>query len=232
MLQFVGDADSTMDLAHRRAEAGGAAGDAIVAWRQGHGRGQHGREWSAEPGGLWLSVIGRPDGAAGLDTLSMRVALAIAELLERKLPDLPPITLKWPNDLLIAGRKLGGILTEARWQGERCLWVVTGVGINLHNEIPELLADKAVGTAALVPTPPAEVLAPAVATAVAAAMRGGPLSGPEQEAWWQRDALRGTWIDAPVVGVVEGVTETGALVVRNESGALVHCGVGVVARDN
>src|SRR5690606_9256508 len=65
----------------------------------------------------------------GLDVLSLRIGLRLAPVLERWTPT--PVRLKWPNDLLVDDRKLGGILVEARWRGERLDWVAIGLGINL-----------------------------------------------------------------------------------------------------
>lgn len=221
-----------MDLAHHRAAEGGVAGEAIVAGRQGRGRGQKGRVWSAEVGGLWMSVIGRPDAAQGLEAVSLRVGIAVANALEAAIPDLPLIGLKWPNDLMMADRKFGGVLIEARWQAGRCLWVVTGVGINIHNRIPPELADRAIALATVVDAPPAAELAVPIANAVAAALRGGPLDSGEQQQWNRRDTLRGRLIDAPVVGRADGVTERGALRVCTGPGKVVECAVGVVASDS
>lgn len=221
--------NSTMELAHRLAETGAPAGDAVIARRQSAGRGQQGRAWSAEPGGLWVSVIGRPDASQGLDPLSLRVGLAVAEVLEREVPDLSAIGLKWPNDLMLHGRKLGGVLSEARWQGDRCLWVVTGVGINLHNAIPPELHDVAIALNEVAESPLPEEIAPAVVLAVAGALRGGALDAQELAHWNERDVLRGRSLSTPVEGVAEGITSQGALQVRTPSGGQVSCALGVVA---
>jgi BirA family biotin operon repressor/biotin-[acetyl-CoA-carboxylase] ligase len=229
VLQFHDEVTTTMEMAHQWAEAGAHTGDAVVARRQRAGRGQQGRSWSAEVGGLWLSVIGRPDARFGLDPLSLRVGLAVAEALEFEVPGLRGIGLKWPNDLMLRGRKLGGVLSEARWQGGRCLWVVTGIGINLHNPIPRELHDIAITLAEVVDAPLPEALAPAIATAAGRAMHGGPLAPRELEAWRERDVLSGRAITSPARGVAAGITEAGELCVRQESGEVVRCAVGVVA---
>ena len=218
-----------MEVAHQLAESGAPAGDAVVARRQRAGRGQQGRPWSAEVGGLWLSVIGRPDGARGLDPLSLRVGLAVAEALELEVPGLSGIGLKWPNDVMLRGRKLAGVLTEARWQAGRCLWVVTGVGINIHNPIPRELHDIAIAMTEATESPLPEALAPAVARAVGSALRGGPLEPAELARWQRRDVLVGRRVTAPAEGRVEGITPNGALQVRTSSGAQVSCPLGVVA---
>ena len=232
MLHYHDEIASTMELAHQLAESGAPAGDAVVARRQRAGRGQHGRAWSAEVGGLWLSVIGRPDAERGLDPLSLRVGLAVAASLELEVTGLSGIGLKWPNDLMLRGRKLGGVLSEARWQSGRCLWVVTGVGINLHNPIPRGLHDIAIALNEVTDAPLPEAIAPAVATAVYRALRGGTLDPSELEQWQARDVLMGRTIAAPIAGRAEGITPEGGLIVRTPAGERTTCSLGVVALTN
>lgn len=230
MLLVLDEVPSTMERAHALAEAGAAAGQAVMARRQREGRGRSGRSWSAETGGLWLSVVCRPDASRGLDALSLRIGLAVAVALESRLPDLPRIDLKWPNDLLLGGRKLAGVLCEARWQGERCAWVVVGLGLNVSNALPEGLRERATRLAdwmSAVPTP--EDLAGPLAAAIAASAIGGPLSAVERDAWVVRDVLRGMPIHQPRQGVAQGVTADGALIVRTPDGSQHACRGGVVA---
>jgi BirA family biotin operon repressor/biotin-[acetyl-CoA-carboxylase] ligase len=229
MLHYHDEVTSTMELAHRLAQSGAPDGDTIVARRQRAGRGQQGRRWSAEVGGLWLSVIGRPDPAQGLEPLSLRVGLALAASLEFEVPGLSGLGLKWPNDLMLRGRKLGGVLTEARWQADRCLWVVTGVGINLHNPIPRELHDVAIALHEVTDAPLPEALAPAIAVAVARALHGGDLDPVEHAQWAARDVLAGRPITRPIAGTAEGVTTQGGLLVRTPTGTQVTCALGVVA---
>lgn len=218
-----------MDEAHRLAAAGAAHGDAVVARRQGMGRGRQGRQWISGDGGLWLSVIGRPDGSQQLDTLSIRVGIAVAGALEAALPQIGTIRLKWPNDLILSGRKLGGVLTEARWSGGQCLWVVTGVGINVRNSIPAPLAGVAIALSELEPGVLAEHLLDPVAAAVAGALASGELDRADLEAWRDRDALAGRVIESPLAGTVEGIDSLGALLVRSAGGDLLRASTGLVA---
>jgi BirA family biotin operon repressor/biotin-[acetyl-CoA-carboxylase] ligase len=229
MLHYHDEVASTMEVAHQLAEAGAATGDAVVARRQRSGRGQHGRTWSAEVGGLWLSVIGRPDPSEGLDPLSLRVGLAVAAALELEVIGLSGIGIKWPNDLMLRGRKLGGVLSEARWQSGRCLWVVTGVGINLHNPVARELHDIAIALNEVIDAPLPEALAPAIATAVSRAMHGGVLTEDEMAAWQGRDVLAGRSIATPAAGTADGITPHGALKVRTPTGEQLTCALGVVA---
>jgi BirA family biotin operon repressor/biotin-[acetyl-CoA-carboxylase] ligase len=144
---------STQDEGHRLAADGAQHGTAVAARIQTAGRGTRGRAWVSNAGGLWLSVIARPEAGEGLPVLSLRVGLALADHLDTLLQPTPSPTvrrsvrpsvrLKWPNDLLLDDRKLGGILCEARWQGDRLGWIVVGIGLNVHNPLPDSTATAA-----------------------------------------------------------------------------------------
>jgi len=142
---------STQDEAHRRATEGAPHGTAIAARMQTAGRGTRGRAWVSSEGGLWLSVIARPEAGEGTSTLSVRVGLALADHIDGLLeavptvrpPGRPTVCLKWPNDLLLDRKKLGGILCEARWHGDRLGWIVVGIGLNVHNPLPEITGGAA-----------------------------------------------------------------------------------------
>lgn len=163
---------SVMDEAHQRAGEGAPHGTAIAARAQTAGRGQRGRVWASPEGGLWLAVIGRPSGPEPMEGVSVRVGQAVAHALQAACPWLPPITVKFPNDLLVGGRKLAGILCEARWEGPTPAWVIIGIGINVQNPVPPDLAAVAIRLMDLGPAPALEALAPAVAAAAASAALG------------------------------------------------------------
>jgi BirA family biotin operon repressor/biotin-[acetyl-CoA-carboxylase] ligase len=171
---------STMDLAHSRAAEGAAHGTAIAARVQTAGRGRRGRTWHSPAGGLWMSVVCRPSDPGGAEHLSLRVGLAVAETIERLFPDLPRLTVKWPNDLLLGGRKLAGILCEARWEGGTPAWVIAAVGLNVSNPIPDEVASQAVRLADYIPGLDPERLAEPLGAAIAeAADRPGALTAEE-----------------------------------------------------
>ncbi len=210
---------STMEAAHAAAVRGAGHGTTIVAARQWAGRGTRGRAWDSDLGGLWLSLVARPSRTDALEALSLRVGLALAAALELACPALPRVEIKWPNDLLVARRKLAGILCEARWAGERCQWVVIGVGLNVQNPLPESLRVSAARLADWDPAVSVETLAPVVAAAIARAARSaGSLTPMELAAFAQRDALAGQQLTTPLVGTAEGITAGGALRVRLDSG--------------
>ncbi len=218
-----------MDAAHEMALRGAAHGTAVRADRQTAGRGTRGRNWASDDGGLWLSVIARPQHTDALEALSVRVGLAVCAVLEASCPVLPRLQLKWPNDILLDGRKMAGILCEARWGGGQCQWVVVGLGLNVRNVIPDGLRGVATALATWAADATVDALAAPVAAAVAfAAREAGPLTEAELRAFALRDALAGAHIVEPVRGSAEGITAGGALRVRTEAGPVREILAGVV----
>jgi len=212
---------STQEVAHLLAESGAPHGTAVAAREQRAGRGTRGRSWHSPLGGLWMSVLCRPGDAAAAECFSLRVGLAVAAAIEATLPKLPPLAIKWPNDLMLAGRKAGGILCEARWQGGALAWIVAGVGINVCNPIPDEVVGTAIALTALDPTATPERLAGPVAERVAAAGSGGGALRPrELAAFHARDFLNGQAIEAPLAGIARGIDPDGALMVETAPGQL------------
>lgn len=128
-----GDIDSTNAEAFRRAEAGDPGNLWIVAQRQLRGRGRRGRSWASERGNLYASVLLRPAcSAAVLGQLSFVSAVAAHAAVAAVAPSLRrDLALKWPNDLLVRGRKLSGILLESAGGERRPVeMLVIGFGIN------------------------------------------------------------------------------------------------------
>lgn len=140
---------STSDLCVSLAEAREPEGLAVLALRQTGARGTRGRGWVSPPGALALSVLLRPRGrTADAGQWALLAAVAFAEALARHAPSPETggaIRLKWPNDLLLDGRKLGGILIEAAsGEGGELAWLVIGFGANLGGA-PELEEREAAG---------------------------------------------------------------------------------------
>jgi BirA family biotin operon repressor/biotin-[acetyl-CoA-carboxylase] ligase len=222
-VRWYAELDSTMDEAHRLAQAGAPAGTVVVADRQRLGRGRGGRAWSSAAGaGVWMTLLERPVDASALGVLSLRLGLALAAVLEPYTAG--PVGVKWPNDLLVAGGKLAGILVEARWRGAQAEWVAVGVGVN--RRLPDAVA---VPSAAVRPGVPRATLLTAILPAMRAACAAtGALTPAELTAWRARDALEGRRVEAPVAGEVTGVSASGALLVRTASGAIVSAVQGSV----
>ena len=125
---FYQELDSTMDQASRLAEEGAEEGAVVVAEVQTAGRGRFGRTWVSPAGNLWLSILLRPSLYA-LRYLSIMAGVASARAVMETTA--LPVTLKWPNDLRVNGRKAGGVLVENSLAGSSVLHAVIGIGINV-----------------------------------------------------------------------------------------------------
>ncbi len=143
--------DSTMTAAAKLAREGCAPGTIVGADEQTAGIGRHGHSWHSEPGaGLYVSLVQRPlpsatdsraAGGAGLPLIMLALGLAAQEAIAQA-SDLAP-DLRWPNDVLLAGKKCAGIL--AHMEGDA---IVAGIGINVgHKEFPEDLRGAATSLA-------------------------------------------------------------------------------------
>lgn len=123
---------STNDLAEQLALAGELEGTVIIAEEQTKGRGTKGRSWYSVHGkGLYLSVILRPEGP-DISLLPLVAGLAAKEAVMSATG--LDIRLKWPNDLICEKKKLGGILCESNFLGNRVNYVIVGIGMNLDHE--------------------------------------------------------------------------------------------------
>ncbi len=124
--------DSTNEEAKRQARQGAVDGTLILAMEQTAGRGRSGRAWSSPAGNFYSSLLLRNPGAAGeAALLSFAAALAVRDAITALAPRLT-IALKWPNDVLVDGRKISGILLESSGSsGPGLDWLIIGVGVNL-----------------------------------------------------------------------------------------------------
>lgn len=135
---------STNSLAKDMALAGEKEGTVIIADEQTEGRGRMGRRWfSAKNKGLYLSVILRPSQPT-ITLLPLAAGLAVKEALENSIGI--RILLEWPNDLMWEDKKIGGILCESGFLGERLSYVILGIGLNLNHDpedFPQEIRPKA-----------------------------------------------------------------------------------------
>lgn len=209
---------STQDLLHRMAEDGAPDGTVVVAEVQDGARGQRGKSWQAPIGGLWMSVLVRPKAAAAGEVLSVRAGLAVAGVLDRY-AGIPRVALKWPNDLYLEGRKVGGLLCEARWRGSELWWVVVGLGLNVANPVPPGLEGQATTLSEYDRTLTPQGLLVPLAEALATLGSGAAtLSSEERAAFAERHWLKGRRLVEPVRGVAAGIAADGALLVSMEEG--------------
>ncbi len=220
--------DSTNAEVRRRAEAGAAGPVWITAALQTAGRGRRGRAWSTQRGNLaatLLTVTDRPPGEAA--QLSFVAALAACDLADACL-GVGAARLKWPNDVLVHGRKAVGILIESGARPDGRLWLAVGIGVNLAHA-PQDVERPAVAFAEFMVEPPPEPLAAlevlagaferwrtAWATQGFAAIAAG---------WSERATGIGQRCEArlpnrTLTGVAEGLDPDGALRLRLDDGGL------------
>ncbi len=220
--------DSTSAEARRRAEAGEGGPVWITAAVQTAGRGRRGRAWSTQRGNLaatLLTLTDRPPAEAA--QLSFVAALAACDLADTCLG--PGVArLKWPNDVLIHGRKAVGILVESGARADGRLWLAVGIGVNLAHAPQDVerpataFADHMSG-----PPPPPRVALEVLATAferwrAAWATQGFP---PIAAGWSERATGLGQRCEArlpnrTLSGVAEGLEPDGALRLRLDDGGL------------
>lgn len=222
--------DSTNSEAERRLAAGAAAPLVILAQEQTHGRGRRGRPWhSALNGNLYVTFVFRPElEPARLQDFTLWIGLNLCELIG-KFCKLTP-GLKWPNDLLLDGRKLAGLLTEARVDADQIRDLVLGIGLNVNGRasaLPPDLGRLAVSLADATGGPvDLNRFAAALIGRVGAAYEQF-LSGRHRDTfadlWSRYDLLR----DRPVTviqgthtvkGTALGIDDEGSLIVRTDSG--------------
>jgi BirA family biotin operon repressor/biotin-[acetyl-CoA-carboxylase] ligase len=138
--------DSTNARARQLAENSAAEGEIVIAESQTQGRGRLGRRWESPPfANLYFSVLLRPRLAPShAPQITLMAAVALAEAVDSFIPQTP--TIKWPNDILVDGKKLAGILTEAACSAERVDYVILGIGVNVNYSIdamPEPIRERA-----------------------------------------------------------------------------------------
>lgn len=149
-IEYAAVTDSTNDDALALAKSGADHGVVVVADRQRRGRGRRGSSWSsAGRAGLTFSLIARTRWKpAELSVLPLVVGLAVRQVVADRVRD--PVLVKWPNDVLVGGRKICGVLVESYSQGGEIRALVVGVGLNVYREpLPAEIADRAVSLEAL-----------------------------------------------------------------------------------
>jgi BirA family biotin operon repressor/biotin-[acetyl-CoA-carboxylase] ligase len=132
LLHYFSQINSTNSYARLLAEQGADEGEVVVAEAQTHGRGRLSRSWVSPPFlNLYCSVILRPKlPPVHAPQLTLMAAVALAETVASFIATEPAI--KWPNDILVGGKKLAGILTESSCRADRIEFVILGIGVNLN----------------------------------------------------------------------------------------------------
>jgi BirA family biotin operon repressor/biotin-[acetyl-CoA-carboxylase] ligase len=208
--------ESTNDLAKQKAESGAPHGLTITADAQTAGRGRQGRTWVAPPkSSLLMSVLARP--VTDHHKLApLAAALAVAETAEA-LGD-REAKIKWPNDVWLDGRKVSGILVEARpdHDADRS-WVIVGIGLNTSIKLDEMPEDLQLTATTLGLPVGTDALTPLVARLDHWLTSD---SADVVQAWRGRDALAGrgiSWADG--AGTASGIDDSGNLVVELADGS-------------
>ncbi len=217
---------STNDEARRLAALGEPEVAVVVAEVQTAGRGRVGRVWVTPPrGAVAMSLILRPRVApAQLTQMAMLGGLAVAEGIRATCG--VAAELKWPNDVLVAGRKVAGVLAEASFAGEQLDWVVLGMGVNVNAGPPAVALDASRAATCLAAEAGYLLERESVMSAILSAfdVRYAQLGTPALAAAWEGLlAMRGKRVEArgpagTVTGRLEGVTAEGAAVLRLASG--------------
>jgi len=133
---------STNEVAKSLALEGEPEGTVVTAVRQSGGKGRMGRQWESPEGGVYLSVILRPElPASDLTLLTVMSCLPVAQAIEEACHSVP--TIKWPNDVKLKGRKVAGILVEACYRGGEPRFLILGIGVNLNTEFGHLRSPEA-----------------------------------------------------------------------------------------
>jgi BirA family biotin operon repressor/biotin-[acetyl-CoA-carboxylase] ligase len=216
---------STMDTAREEARRGAPEGTVIIAGEQTGGRGRMQRAWLSPRGNIALSIILYPD-IASLPYLIMMASLAVAHSIESATGLKTQI--KWPNDILIGGKKVGGILIENEVKGNKVAYSVTGIGINVdlkttdYNEISTTATSLKAETNKAVPK---IKLITSLLTEFERLYLLLPDTKPIYKAWRDRlvtlgEKVRATSGNQTIEGIAEAVDESGALMIRGENGKL------------
>jgi len=124
--------DSTNDTAYKLAEDGAKEGTVVIAEKQKKGKGRQGRTWISPKGGIYLSCIIRPD-IEPREVAKITLVSALAVCISIRKAANVPAMIKWPNDIIIDGKKVCGILTEMKAEQDKVDFLIVGIGINVDN---------------------------------------------------------------------------------------------------
>lgn len=205
--------------------------DVLLAEYQTAGRGRRGRAWLAPPGGSICMSLGWTFREVPQEVGALGLAIGVCVMRALKQWKLEPVALKWPNDILVDGKKLGGILVELRAESDGPACVIIGIGLNVALGAALLQTIGETGVAAIdlvtagVAQPSRNELVAALVTHVVRGLLAFEKEGlrPFLEEWRTADALRGRQIDVRTLdgvvrGLARGIDLHGALVVETPHG--------------
>jgi BirA family transcriptional regulator, biotin operon repressor / biotin---[acetyl-CoA-carboxylase] ligase len=224
---------STMDLARDEAESGAPHGMIVVADEQTRGQGRRGRRWTSPPGNVYVTIIVRPE-LRDMRSLAMVAPLAVCEAIDSLAGVRSAI--KWPNDVLIGGRKVAGILIDTHIGGAGDGYALVGVGINVslepsqYDEIREIATSLAAESSDRISR---EIVVAAFLNRFERLYAAAAVDDSVYEAWRARLETLGRQVsvqfgDHVDEGVAEDVDSDGDLVLRRTDGTLVTISAGDV----
>ena len=223
--------ETTQMIAHDKAQLGADEGTLIVSDEQTAGRGRLMRPWSSPSGhGIWMSLIIRPNlSMKEAPQVTLVTAVAIVRALE-KVAAIDPV-IKWPNDLLVGGKKIAGILTEMQADPDQVQALIIGIGLNVHqrpSDFPDELREQA--TSVAMETGEAIERAKLVAAIMNEMERFIDMyerNGFEPiKLLWESYAvttgqlIRATLVDEVIEGVARGISDDGLLQIEEEDGTI------------
>ena len=232
-LLYYQELSSTMDEAIELGEGNTEEGAVVVTEIQTAGRGRQGRSWVSQPGNLLISVLFRPN-LETLPFISIIGGVAVARAV-RKVTGLEP-RIKWPNDLLIDGRKVAGILAESAIAGDTVWYAVLGVGVNvrLDTDRTEEISTFAtsLNAAAGKEVPREDLLRQFLmdldSLYLALEQGNSPIAEWQELLSSTGQRLNATWGNDSYAGVAEGTDSLGNLLLRQDDGSLVTLTAGDV----
>ena len=147
-IHYFNEVDSTNEVAKYLAEEGAEDGTVVVAEIQNKGKGRRGKTWISPPGGIWMSVILRPEiPPHRASQLTLVTGVVVAKTIKEELNI--DVGIKWPNDILIGKKKVCGILTEVNATLDKVNYLVVGIGIDMNVDVPMLPSDLQKGATSL-----------------------------------------------------------------------------------
>jgi BirA family transcriptional regulator, biotin operon repressor / biotin---[acetyl-CoA-carboxylase] ligase len=230
-IRYVESTPSTQNIAHQWAKDGAPEGAVVIAEEQVNGRGRMGKTWHSPPRtGIWMSLILRPPiSLAEASQLTLLASVGVQEAISKETN--LPTKIKWPNDILVQGKKVCGILTEIRGEQDRIHYVIMGIGMNVNTEakdFPEELAN--VGTSLAMETGRKIHRASLVAVLLKELEQYYLLYlqqgfTPIRKKWEEKAGMLGQVITArstqsTITGLAEHLNEQGALLIRTSSGVV------------
>lgn len=205
--------------------------EVLLAEYQTHGRGRRGRAWLAPPGGAICLSFSWTFGQVPQDLSALGLAIGVCTLRALRGFELAGLKLKWPNDLLIEGRKLGGLLIELRAESTGPACVVIGLGLNvaLGSQLLKKIAETGIPATDLLTAglerPSRNRIAAAIISSCLAGLIEFERAGlkPFVEEWRAADNLRGRAVDVhtadgPTRGLARGIDMHGALLIETRDG--------------